>query len=777
MTVTRRTHPRPRISNLILGSGKPITMLVAPSGWGKTWAAAQTLEDWPGESLWITGHADHADPTCFTNELWQQLTLQGCLAPNHGDSRSLENLSAQLDPDTRLLLIVDEAERIHTDAILGLMRAALSGQAPITLLIALRRARYPHGAYPGIPEASINVLTSNDLAFTRDEIIALGGEDTPALTRYDSHGGWPVAVATLNQQGDDEGGLTGLIQRALDKLPDPVRELVTLLSTSTVWSEALAERVTGIPPAEWQATVIESGLPVHRGGLGELRPHNLVRDTLLKALKNNPTQHRHSLLATADHAELRGDTRHALDLLHEAQAWHQLARVLRDYTSALASNQRWQEIVDVTDALPLQGLPAAKQAYLKHVAGIALVNVSRDLKALYAAGYASQVDVEPGSKADPTYLAAKGHQLMKRALQLDPDSQIAHVSRLKKAMFVDDVLTAREVAREGWELGPLDPVWHLYLGFMLVALESLIGGFQAAGAAARQIRLAMRYGHGDTATSLTVRALEYHFRGLTDTSEIERVRSHLKTSAAEPFNEADRLYLAAVSEAMLAQERAHELLADLEEYRSRAPRPHPRTLQFIYRYRGVALMMDGRIEDGAQSLKRAYQLAKHDPIVRSRSTAMYQLALLRCGRIDEAAQLLLEMPEPRASTEVIDQTVQRAALAIAQGQHERASALLAEVDPVAAGFTSFGCALHASLDVANRIAAGGDPVSAVTALERTLANDPTASQRFWWMGEKKALQSHLMTHHPDATRTIMALTRALLGATPPPKQNVQNQTP
>lgn len=768
MTVTRRTHPRPRITSLILGSRHPITMLVAPSGWGKTWAAAQASDEWEGNRVWITGHADHADPTRFANDLWRHLVKQAHVTPNGPDARILETLATRLDPNSMLLIVVDEAEKVHPDAILALMRAALADEAPFKLIVALRRARYPEGIFPGIPATSVNLITSAELAFTKEEIEALGGAGTAALTRYDSHGGWPVAVATLHHQGDDQGGLTGLIHRTLDTLPDDVRELAALLAPSTVWSEELAERMTGAPPRGWQQTLLDSGLPIHRGGLGELRPHNLVREALLKELRADPSLYRRSLISVAANAQIRGDMRQALSHLLEAQAWHQLARVLKTYALSLVLNHRWQEVVDVMNPVPLEKLPAPEGAYLKHMAGIALVNVSRDLRALYAAGYASQIDVEPGSSADPTYIDAKGKQLMKTALEFDADSQVAHVSRLHLALLNDQVLEARELARAGWQLGPLDPAWHLYLGLMLSSLQAAVGGFTAAGATAKEIRLALRYQRSDINAFLAVRALEYHFRGLHDTSEIERVRAHLKTSAAGPLNEADRLYMAAVSEAMLRQERAHELLSDLEELRSRAPRPHPRSLQFIYRYRGLAQMMDGRIEDGTQSLKRAYQLAKHDPIVRSRTIVLYHLALLRSGKLEEAERLLEEMPKPRTDVERADQALQRASLAHATGRYELASTLLSSIDTQAMGFTAFGLALHASLDLINRVAAGGDATPALEAMEQVLAHELMVPQRLWWIGEKEALQRHLMTHHPEATRTIMTLTRALLGASSQP---------
>lgn len=762
MNVARLAHPRQRITHLILESGKPITVMVAPSGWGKTWAAAQAVEEWPGESVWITGQPDHADPNRFATDLWRQLASDGLVHPINSDARALEHLGHLIDPSQRLLLVVDEADKVHPDSIVALMRAALAHDAPFRLVLTMRRSRYPESNYPGIPTNSLNILTSVELAFTREEVIKLGGESTPALVRYDSHGGWPVAVATLHHQGDDQSGLTGLIRRALDTLPSDVRDLVTLLAPATVWSEALAERITGITPSDWQLTLVESGLPVHRGGLDELRPHNLVRETLLKELQRSPVAYRRSLLAAADYCVLRGDMRQAITHLLEAEAWHQLSRVLRRYVLELAADQRWQEIVDVTEGLPLNQLPMPQKAYVKHVTGTALLNVSRDLRALYAAGYANQVSVEPGSKADPTYLDAKGTHLLKRALSLDEDSQVAHVSLMTLAVLHDDVPNACAIARAGWELGPVDPVWHLYLAISLASLEAITNGFPAAGVFAREVRHSTRYG-GNAGAVLAVRALEYHFRGLHDVSEIERVRAHLKTTAVDPLNEADRLYLAAVSEAMLQQERAHELLADLDAIRQRTTRLSPRSLQLIYRYRGVAAMMDARHDEGLASLKRAHQLAKHDPMVRSRTATLYLLALLRAGDLTQAERHVNELPEPRGASEHADRTLQRAALAHAQGRNDEALKHLAEVEEHLSGFMPLGRLVYATYYLSVLMATDQDATPALDHIEEVLAANPMSAQRLWWLNGKEELERSLMRRHPGATRTIMALSRSLLG--------------
>lgn len=763
MQRTEQTLLRPRITDLIVGSGQHITALVAPSGWGKTWAVAEAANNWAGEVVWITGNEEHADAAHFADELWGRLANGGHVPNRKTDLRHLEHLTDSLSA-VDLLIVVDEAERVHPDALLALMRGALAPDSRFHLLFTLRRARYPTHDYPGVPLTSINLITAYELGFTREEVAVFAGETSPAYTRYDSHGGWPVAVAVLQEQGDDGQGLTGVIRHAIEELPGDLRDLVTRLAPASAWSEALAERVAGTPPKDWQRRLVQTALPVHYGGEGELRPHGLVREALLKDLRQTPAQYRLSLLAAADHALQRHETRTALEHLHNAQAWHQLARLLRGYLNDLAVNQRWHELVDVIDSLPLDKLPQPHRAYIKHVAGIALLSLARDLRSLNAAGYASQTSVEPGSRSDPAYLEAHGEQHIKRALEYDDTSQIAYAGRATLALRDDDQLTAINLAQAGWSMGPNDPVWHLAHGIALVYITMNVTGPAEAARIAGEVRQTVRYGRYPSEIVNTARALEYHFAGVDDPAEIERIRAHLKTGSSDPLSESDRLYLAAVSEAMLRQLRVHELLADLEAIRRQLTRPHPRSLQLIHRYRGIALLMDDQVDEGIHALKKAYTLSRSDAVVRSRTSAMYCLALTRAGLLDEAERELAEAEAPRAPYEHVDLTLQRAALARARRDLETGHALLAEVAPYAPTFTPFGKVVYATLKLDMHLASGYDFTEPVERLEALLAEHPTAAQHFWWLRGKRRLQRQLMEQCPGATRTIMGLTRALLGA-------------
>ena len=713
--------------------------------------------------MWLTCTSDHTDPERFANDLWERLRATSLLVRGN-QPRTLERLAASLPTGPNLLLVIDEAERLTRDVILGLMRGALDAHTPYRLLLNVRRARYPKNAYPGIPTSSINLLTTTDLAFTKDEVIEFAGETSPALKRYDSHSGWPVAIAALHDQDDATGGLSDLIQNELKALPEDVHDLLTRLAPASVWSEALADRLVGCPPENWQAILDESGLPLHQGASGELRPHALVREMLLEELKQRPAAYRTSVLAAADYALLRHETRTALGLLLDVEAWHHLARVLSDYLTGLVAARRWSEIVTVMEPINLDQLPARNRAYLTGVLGIANLMVARDTRTLRAAGYASAA-AHPQVDGDPRLLAARGEGLIKRAIEQDPNNIVAHAGRLMLALYDDDIMAALEAARAGWDLNTTDTTWHLWFGVYLTHITSDVEGAAAAAEIAREVRRSIRYGEGGTSIMNTVQALEYRYCGIADPAEVERVRTHLHATFSDPPTLADNLYLNAVARAMIHTNRIHELLRDLEALRSRTTRPNPRLLQLLNRYRGIAYMVDGNLEEGVAALRQAHQLAITFTPMRSRTVSYYVMALLRAGRIEEAEREIESGALTKSLTplENAHREILRGSLALVQDDAQAALDAAQRAAEQVPGLTPLATIAHATLTIQACARLGQDPLDAVRALERVLTDAPHAAQRFWWHADPASLHQTLLDYYPSAKQAITALSATILG--------------
>ncbi|WP_433458882.1 LuxR C-terminal-related transcriptional regulator [Micromonospora sp. CA-248212] len=276
---------RPRLlRRLDEGSAGPVTLVVAPAGWGKTtllasWVRLTEPEDAPSPAWVSVEVGDDGD------RLWAYLaaalrTATGAVdddlvaplptGPPRPDQ--LELLAAGLTAAERpVLLVLDDLHRI-TDP------AALSG-LEFLLRHSEQRLRLVVGARAGLPLAlhrlrlagELTEVGTDELAFTDDEVADLltaHGAPLPAAAVHrlrERAGGWPAAlrIAALalrgqpdperwvGQFGGDQPEIAGYLQEEVLNAIDPAdRDLLrrTVLAES-VCAE-LAEALTGRADAE-----------------------------------------------------------------------------------------------------------------------------------------------------------------------------------------------------------------------------------------------------------------------------------------------------------------------------------------------------------------------------------------------------------------------------------------------------------------------------------------------------------------------------------------------
>lgn len=212
-----------------------VTVVSAPAGFGKTlaldgWRAATSL---PTVAVMARAAMDAADLARRVDEALGDL-------PDQGGLRVLVIDDAHLIDRPELRSLV---ERLHAEAAAGL-RVVLCGR---------------HG--PAVPlqrvglDGQVALVTSEDLAFTVDEIVDLGAEvghplaPADALQVHTATGGWPVAVrcelAARARPGRDPADLRlplsltdYVVEEVLDQIP---AELAEFVLTATACDELDAE--------------------------------------------------------------------------------------------------------------------------------------------------------------------------------------------------------------------------------------------------------------------------------------------------------------------------------------------------------------------------------------------------------------------------------------------------------------------------------------------------------------------------------------------------------
>ncbi|MGW9156466.1 LuxR C-terminal-related transcriptional regulator [Microbacterium sp. NPDC055665] len=277
---------RERVSSAIADAvgEHPLTVVSAPSGFGKTTAAA----DWASgleQVAWLGLSSFDSDPSRLTQGVVHSLLVGAeragqplALARELDDPEHAyqEICGALEDLDTRVHLIVDDAQRAGEDWRRGLL-GMLAEQTPenlrvvlvgTTLLeVTLSRHRITH------PDSFIGVET---LSFTAPEVKLLhaGAKGLAAETIFDETQGWPIAVRLMmiggarpDARAQSASSFLGSYVRehVLGALSAEIADFVLDGSVCGELTPELAAAVTGRPDAaELLETCVRLGLFLDR---------------------------------------------------------------------------------------------------------------------------------------------------------------------------------------------------------------------------------------------------------------------------------------------------------------------------------------------------------------------------------------------------------------------------------------------------------------------------------------------------------------------------------
>ncbi|HET7091287.1 MAG TPA: hypothetical protein VFL17_21845, partial [Anaerolineae bacterium] len=364
--------PRPRlIRRLVDGLARPLVLISAPAGFGKTtlmseWRASEAGRDFP--LAWLSLDDDDNDLTRF---LAYFVAALRALMPGFGDT-ALALLQSPQPPlpkavltglindlsdfDAPFALVLDDYHVITAQPIHGALTFLLDHLPPHIHLVLLTRADPPLPLPRLRARNQLTGIRAADLRFTVDETadflnrvmaLNLSAGDIAALEQRTE--GWiaGLQLAALSMQGHDAQGLSDFItaftgghhyiadylaEEVLNRQSDAVRSF--LLKTSILdrltasLCNALTERVDGQTTLEAleQANLFVTPLDDDRGWY---RYHHLFADVLRSRLRQAypdqlPELHRRA----AEWYELNGLAYEAIQHLLASSAFQDMARLV-----------------------------------------------------------------------------------------------------------------------------------------------------------------------------------------------------------------------------------------------------------------------------------------------------------------------------------------------------------------------------------------------------------------------------------------------------------------
>jgi LuxR family maltose regulon positive regulatory protein len=360
------TVRRERVSALLdAHAGRRVTILAAPTGFGKTTALAAWVGQRAGPTAWLTLEAVDDDPVRFTTYVVSAIRR---VAPTVG----ADALAALQDPrvdiearvigslindlatlDERVVLVLDDYHQIRHRACHAIVRAIVAGlPGQLRLIISSR-------GDPVLPlgrlraTGDLGEIRVDDLRFTPAEVRmfldgrlpdGLASPDIDALTAGTE--GWPAAVnlAAMSMTGGADPGafirafgthrhlVDYLAGEVLDAQPPRIREFLLRTSVLDWLSGDLCDALTDGDDgrtrlAELQrANLFVSGVDGHDGWF---RYHRLLREALRAELAiEHPRLAPRLLLAAARWHEAQGSYDEAIGYALEADDHEAAARIL-----------------------------------------------------------------------------------------------------------------------------------------------------------------------------------------------------------------------------------------------------------------------------------------------------------------------------------------------------------------------------------------------------------------------------------------------------------------
>jgi transcriptional activator len=303
----------------------PVTLVVAPAGFGKTTLLAQAVADGRrsgrGIDHWLTCRPEDAAASSLADGLCRMVGIP----PERDPARAVDAVvrAVWAASPTEVALVLDDVHEVpeasEGAALLAGLVAALPGNAHVVLS---GRDRPPVGLARGEVQGRVTRLGAHELAFTDDELRHFATRRGVAGDRLVRSGGWPaLAELAATTTPDVEAGFVW--QEVLAGIDPAGRRDLALLAHLESFDEELATAALG---HDVDVAELTAGFPLVATLPGGWRIHELWRPHLARVVSRPEVAEarRRGALVLAE----AGETATAVRLLAEAEAWPDLGRVV-----------------------------------------------------------------------------------------------------------------------------------------------------------------------------------------------------------------------------------------------------------------------------------------------------------------------------------------------------------------------------------------------------------------------------------------------------------------
>lgn len=280
-TLTAEVVARPRVRDHIDACVRraPLTLVTAPSGYGKTTAVAEWARD-RDDAVWVSASPLTDSFTIVRGCLMAALprSVQARLATRDPEESAPDPLDLLAWISEPRVLVIDDAHLLDADAVRHTIASDALLASGLVSVVLIGQPALKQSFARKVATGRACVVSAAELAFDVDEVAAIlapgrtATEVDPQAVLQET-GGWPVAVrlrllggeATPDLAGSDTSyeRLVGdyIEYVVLERLPEDLRTFVLEASTCAQLTEPLARLLTG---REDSAALLAE---CHRGGI------------------------------------------------------------------------------------------------------------------------------------------------------------------------------------------------------------------------------------------------------------------------------------------------------------------------------------------------------------------------------------------------------------------------------------------------------------------------------------------------------------------------------
>ena len=636
-----RTRPnlvaRPRLRDaLATGEERPLTLVSAPAGFGKTTLLAEWLDDRSGDErfiAWVSlGEADN-DPTRFLTYLITALQNveegigEGVLAsPRSPQPPPVEAVVGALinelaDLSRAITVVLDDYHLIASDTVHEAVsfliermpehvHLVVSGRTDPPLPLARLRAR---GQLTEIRAADLRFTTEEATAFLGDVMdLTLSARDVAALEEVTE--GWVAALQLAALSMRDREDVSGFVEafsgsnrhvfdflaeEVLEGQPEGVRRFLLRTSVLESMSAPLCEALTGGDDGQQMLEKLETGnlfvvaLDDERRWY---RYHHLFADFLRSSLNaENPELAAELHLRASGWYEDNGHLAEAIGHALTAPNHERAARLIEQGVKQAWSHGEGPTVLGWLEALPIGAKRRRPRLITEHALALVLTGRPNDAEPLL--DEAERAASEATSRKNRRYLLG-----------------CASAVRAWRARLRGDAPDAVELARRALSLLPDEEAPHR--NFAAICLGDALRTFGDLAAASEAFAEAAEIGRAAGYVDGTLAGMVLHAR-------VQAERGRLR-EAEEAFQQAMRLLT----------EEGFELLP---------------AAGVVHIGMGALLYERNDLDGAERELNRGMQLAERAREVSSLVWAYITFSRVKLARGDEAAALVMAHEAERAA--------------------------------------------------------------------------------------------------------------------------------